>query len=344
LKKLKITILFDATEQDDKLEAEAEGQKVTLVSEQVQKILVGLGHEVKFLAARPNVRELAGHLTRDDSDLIFNLCESLGGISQHEQHVAALLEVMGKRFTGATALGLALAQDKGLSKKLFQFHGLSYPKFSIMDAGQVDWSDDLDFPLFVKPLNEDASIGIDSKAIVQNVKELMERISYIHTEFKTPVLIEEYIEGREVYIGVLGNEALPILEWDFSKVQKGVPKIASSEAKWDEESVYKDAPQIFPIDIPEPVVQKLQEAALSAFRCVKLRDYGRIDMRIRHTKQEKSKKKESQIDGWEYFIIEANPNPYLDQKSEFAMAAAKHELKYPKLVERIVELAMDRPA
>jgi D-alanine-D-alanine ligase len=344
---MKITILFDATEQDDKIEAEAEGEKVNLVSEQVQKILIDQGHEVRFLAARPNVRELANHLTKDDSDLIFNLCESLGGVSQHEQHVAALLEVMGKRFTGAGALGLALAQDKGLSKKLFSFHGLSYPKFSVMDEGQVDWSDDLDFPLFVKPSNEDASIGIDSKAVVNNIKELMERISYIQGEFKSPALIEEYIEGREIYIGVLGNvspEALPILEWDFSKMPKGVPKIASSEAKWDEESVYKDAPEIFPKDIPEPVTKWLHEAAVNAFKALKLRDYGRIDMRVRRAKGEKPKKgkEKSEIDGWEYFIIEANPNPYLDQKSEFAMAAAKHELNYSQLIERIVQLAMER--
>ncbi|HSE40598.1 MAG TPA: hypothetical protein VLH08_07500, partial [Acidobacteriota bacterium] len=166
-------------------------------------------------------------------------------------------------------------------------------------------------------------------------------------EFKSPALIEEYIEGREIYIGVLGNvspEALPILEWDFSKMPKGVPKIASSEAKWDEESVYKDAPEIFPKDIPEPVTTWLHEAAVNAFKALKLRDYGRIDMRVRRAKGEKPKKgkEKSEIDGWEYFIIEANPNPYLDQKSEFAMAAAKHELNYSQLIERIVQLAMER--
>lgn len=205
-KSLKITILYDVTEETDKAEAEAEGEKVTLVAEQVQEALVKLGHKVKRLTAKPNLRELTGRIANDDADLIFNLCESLGGVSQHEQHVAALLEVMGRRFTGAGAIGLTLAQDKALSKKIFHFHGLPYPKFSTMDAGQVEWSDDLKFPLFVKPQNEDASIGIDSKAMVQNVKELMERISYIQTEFKTPALIEEYIEGREIYIGVLGNE------------------------------------------------------------------------------------------------------------------------------------------
>jgi D-alanine-D-alanine ligase len=349
---MKITILFDATEQDDKIEAEAEGQKVTLVSEQVKEILVSLGHDVRFLAASSDVRQVAGALTKDDSDLIFNLCESLGGVSQHEQHVAALLEVMGKRFTGAPAIGLTLAQDKSLSKKMFYFHGLPYPKFSAIDAGEVEWSDDLSFPLFVKPSNEDASIGIDSKAVVHNIKELMERISYIHTEFKAPALIEEYIEGREIYVGVLGNEALPLLEWDFSKMPDGHPKFASSEAKWDEDSAYNDAPQIFPTDIPEAVVTRIQEAAVTAFKLLKLRDYGRVDLRIRRSENEKKVIKKGaspelnapfiSVEGWEFYIIEANPNPYLDRKAEYAMASRKHGLKYAQLIERIVQLAMDR--
>ena len=351
---MKITILFAATEQEDKIEAEAEGQKVTLVSEQVKEILVSLGHDVRFLAASTDVRQVAGALTKDDSDLIFNLCESLGDVSQHEQHVAALLEVMGKRFTGAPAIGLTLAQDKSLSKKIFYFHGLPYPKFSAIDAGEVEWSDDLSFPLFVKPSNEDASIGIDSKAVVHNIKELMERISYIQTEFKSPALIEEYIEGREIYIGVLGNEALPLLEWDFSKMPDGHPKFASSEAKWDEDSAYSEAPQIFPADIPEAVYNRMQEAAVTAFKVLKLRDYGRVDMRLRRSEETKKKttKKESppelnapfvSIDGWEFYIIEANPNPYLDRKAEYAMASRKHGLKYAQLIEKIVELAMNRP-
>ncbi|MCI0618790.1 D-alanine--D-alanine ligase [bacterium] len=349
---MKITILFDATEQDDKIEAEAEGQKVTLVSEQVKEILVSLGHEVRFLAARPDVRQLAAALTKDDSDLIFNLCESLGGVSQHEQHVAALLEAMSKRFTGAPAIGLTLAQDKSLSKKIFYFHGLPYPKFSTMNAGEVEWSDDLSFPLFVKPSNEDASIGIDSKAVVHNIKELMERISYIQTEFKTPALIEEYIEGREIYVGILGNEALPLLEWDFSKMPDGHPKFASSEAKWDEDSAYSEAPQIFPTDIPEAVVNRIQEAAVTAFKVLKLRDYGRVDLRLRRAESAKKITKKGaspeldapfiSVEGWEFYIIEANPNPYLDRKAEYAMASRKHGLKYAQLIERIIQLAMER--
>jgi D-alanine-D-alanine ligase len=339
-KNLKITILYDVTEETDKAQAEAEGEKVTLVCEQVQQVLVTLGHRVKRLAARPNLRDLTGRIANDDADLIFNLCESLGGVSQHEQHVAALMEVMGRRFTGAGSIGLALAQDKALAKKIFNFHGLSYPKFSTIHAGQVDWADDLRFPLFVKPQTEDASIGIDAKAIVRNVKELMERISYIQTEFNTPALIEEFIEGRELYIGILGTETLPILEWDFSKVPPGHPKIASREAKWDEEAVYKDAPQVFPDDIPEQVAARLKEAAVQAFKILKLRDYGRVDLRLRKAKDPR---KESAIDGLEYFLIEVNPNPYLEPKAEFAMAAQKQGLSYPDLIQRIIDSAMERP-
>ena len=352
MKKLKVTILYDAVGWADKKEAEAAGEKVSpLVCEQVEQVLARHGHEVMRLAAAHKIRDLASQIMRDDSDLIFNLCESLGGISQYEQHVAALLEVLDKRFTGAGSIGLTLAQDKELSKKIFQFHGIRYPKFSCMDAGKVEWSDELTFPLFVKPLNEDASIGIDSGSVVNNVKELMERISYIQTEFNAPALIEEYIEGREIYIGVLGNdkpEALPILEWDFSKMPKGTPRIASSEAKWDEESAYKDAPEVFPTDIPGPVYTKMQEAAIQAFRSLKLRDYGRVDMRLRHvvkdteTKPIETDTATANLDNWEFYVIEANPNPYLDKKSELAMAARKHGLNYPDLIEKIIELAMER--
>ena len=349
MKKLKVTIIYDAVEEVDKKEAEAAGEKVSpLVCEQVEQVRTSHGHQVKRLAAEHKIRDLASQIMRDDSDLIFNLCESLGGIGQYEQHVAALLEVLDKRFTGADSIGLTLAQDKELSKKIFQFHSIRYPKFSCMDAGKVEWSDELTFPLFVKPLNEDASIGIDSGSIVNNVKELMERISYIQTEFNAPALIEEYIEGRELYIGVLGNdkpEALPILEWDFSKMPKGTPRIASSEAKWDEESAYKDAPEVFPTDIPEPVYTKMQEAAIQAFRSLKLRDYGRVDIRLRQVVKDtetKSTEKEANLDNWEFYVIEVNPNPYLDKGSELAMAARKHELNYPDLIEKIIELAMER--
>jgi D-alanine-D-alanine ligase len=359
VRKLKITIIYDAVEEALRQKTEAESKKkVSLVCEQVEQALTRRGHEVKKIAAEKKMWDFATRIGRDDADLIFNLCESIGGVSQYEQAVAALLELLGKKFTGTGSMGLALAQDKELSKKIYRFHGIRYPKFLSMESCKVGWADDLSFPLFVKPLNEDASIGIDRDSVVHNVKELMEKISYIQTELKASALIEEFIEGREIYIGIIGNdkpEALPILEWDFSKVPDGIPKIASSEAKWDEESPYKDAPEIFPTDIPEPVCKRIQEAAVQAFKALKLRDYGRVDMRLRQVTpmalEEKSKGPEkstgvetatTELDTWEFYVIEVNPNPYLDKKSELAMAAQKHGLIYPDLIEKIIELAMAR--
>lgn len=370
MKTLKITIIYDSIEDEVKQEAEAESKKkVSLACEQVEQALITRGHKVKRIAAKRKIQDFATQIGKDDEDLIFNLCESIGGVSQLEQAAATLLEVLGKKFTGTGSMGLALAQDKVLSKKIYRFHGIRYPRFTCMDSGKVEWSDDLRFPLFVKPLNEDASIGIDSGSLVNNIKELMERISYIQTELNAPALIEEFIEGREIYIGVLGNdkpEALPILEWDFSGVPDGLPKIASSEAKWNDESPYKDAPEVFPIDIPELVYKQIQEVAVLAFKALKLRDYGRVDMRLRKVNSmspdkkskgepvkiiggkgeaEKSNRVETvstEADTWEFYVIEVNPNPHLHNKSELAMAARKHGLNYADLIEKIVELAMER--
>jgi D-alanine-D-alanine ligase len=326
-----VTILYDIVEDEEQAPGADEP-----VYKQVARVLTERGHEVKTLAAEPKVRNLVSQIEKDDSEVIFNLCESLGGVDQHATNVAALLELLRKPFTGTGSFGLTLAQDKGLAKKLFHFHGIRGPKFSVMDAGQVEWSDALRFPLFVKPVNTDSSIGIDDKAVVRNVKELMERISFIHTDIGAPALIEEYIEGREVFVTVLGNErmeALPVLEWDFSKV-KGA-KFATAEAKWDKKSAAYSAPQVFPEDIPEPVRKRIQEAALDAARALKILDYGRVDLRVRQSKKERD-------DGWEFYILEVNPNPYLDAKAEVAMAAKKHGLSYADLIEKIVRLAVRR--
>jgi D-alanine-D-alanine ligase len=339
--KVTITLLYDAIEDKQKAEAEANGEKLPLVYEAVGAALSERGHKVKPLAAGARIRDLVSRLAEDKSEIIFNLCESLGGVGQHEQNVAALLELMGKRFTGASPLGLALAQDKALSKKLFSFHGIPYPKFSIIDQGQVEWSDDLCFPLFVKPLNQDASIGIDDRSIVKNVKELMERISYIRTEFDAPALIEEYVEGREIYVGVLGTDKpqiLPILEWDFSKVPEHIPRIASAEAKWDKTSPAHKAPEFFPEDIPEQVAGRIEQAALDAFVALKLRDYARIDMRLVAPPGKAKRDPEA----WQFFIIEANPNPHLDARSELAIAARRRGISFPDLLEGIVEGALQR--
>jgi D-alanine-D-alanine ligase len=353
-RKLKVTILYDAIEDETKAAAIGRGETYPpLVYDEIGEVLAARGHTVQTIAAR-SALELASQIEKDDSDIIFNVCESFGGVGQQEQNVAALLELFGKRFTGSGSIGLALAQDKALAKKLLSFHGINTPRFSVMESGQLDHVDDLTFPMFVKPSTADASIGIDHRSIVHNFKELMERISYIQTEFSAPALIEEFIDGREIYVSVLSGkktEALPIVEWDFSRVPEGTPKIASAEAKWDETSSrYKDAPEVIVNDLPEPVVKALQEAAIDAFRSLKLRDYGRIDMRLRQLKEGEAGKyaggeqgeKSRVLEGWEFYLIEVNPNPHLATTSELPLAARAHGLAYPDLIERLLENALAR--
>jgi D-alanine-D-alanine ligase len=354
-RKLKVTILYDAVEDEESAKCVARGEPpLALVHELLGNTLRERGHEVRTLAAGATVIELAAQIQKDDSDLVFNVCESFGGVNQQEQNVAALLELFGKRFTGSGSLGLALAQDKALAKKLLSFHGISTPKFSTIESGEVDHADDLTFPMFVKPSNADASIGIDEHSVVHNFKQLMERISFIKTEFDAPALIEEYIDGREIYVGVLGGakpEPMPVLEWDFSKLPKNMPKIASSEAKWNEDSpLFREAPQLFPDDLPAPVVTALQTVAVNAYKALKLRDYGRIDMRLRKKGVPRTtlsgvtrEQLMEGVDGWEIFLIEVNPNPHLARNSELPLAAQKHGLAYPELIERIMDNALNRP-
>lgn len=338
MNKRSVTLLYDAIEDD-----EQEDGADTPVYRQVQKTLVERGHTVTTIAAQADLKQLLAALQVEQSDMIFNLCESLGGVDADASRVASLLEMMGKPFTGAGSLGLCLAQDKALAKKLFAFHGIRYPAFSTMQAGQVEWSDELKFPLFVKPSNTDSSVGIDAGALVHNVKELMERISYIHTEFKASVLIEEFIDGRELFVAVLGNDtptALPIIEWDFSKVSG--PKFATAEAKWNKSSEGYKAPERFPKDIPPTVYRAIQNAAVDACKALRIFDYARVDMRVRRNTE--SQTTPDDPNGWQIYIIEVNPNPYLEEQSEVAMAARESGLSYADLIENIVASAEKRIA
>jgi D-alanine-D-alanine ligase len=265
---------------------------------------------------------------------VFNLTESYAGDDTMDMNIAAYLDLLGCQYTGAGPHAMYLAQDKALAKKIFAFHGIKTPFFATSYRGKLDHSHDISFPLIVKPTSEDGSIGIDQGSFVESVKELMERIHYIQEEFDSPALIEEYIEGREIYAAILGNEnpeVLPMVELDLSKLPKGTPRIAGKEVKWETETeAYKVTKSAPAEDLDEAVTKRLSETALSAYQALKLRDYGRIDMRL-------SKK-------GEVFVIEANPNPWLASTAEFAMAAKKAGRNYTELIAEIVDLARSRYA
>jgi D-alanine-D-alanine ligase len=338
--KLKIVIIYDRVLVDEDEEAAASSDKAPVtrtldkkeVEEEVQEALVKLGHQPVMHEVDGTTKSLFA-LARIDADLVFNLCESFAGDSTADFKIAAFLELLGKRYTGSGAHGLMLAQDKATAKKIFAFHGITTPLFGKYLRGRLDFSHDMDFPVIVKPAREDGSIGIEFSAVVNSIRELGERMDWLHQHFDSPVLVEEYIEGREMYVGVIGNEkpeALPVIELDLSKLPQGTPRIASAEVKWGKGTkAFKDTRSAIATDLSDETIASLHNAALATYKALELRDYGRIDMRL-------------QADG-RVHVIEANPNPWLSSRAEFTMAARRAGRTYTELIGEIVELAMARP-
>jgi D-alanine-D-alanine ligase len=339
LSKLKIVIIYDRVLVDEGEEQATSSDKSPVVrtldkkevEDEVSEALVKLGHEPVLYELDGTQKSLLG-LARVDCDLVFNLAESFADDDTADFKIAAYLDLIGKRYTGTGAHGLMLSQDKATAKKIFAFHGIHTPVFAKCFRGRLDFSHDLHFPVIVKPAREDGSIGIEFSAVVNSIRELMERMDWLHANFDSPVLIEEYIEGREMYVGVIGNdkpEALPVVELDLSKLPDGTPRIAAAEVKWGKGTkAYRDTKSAVATDLAEETMLLLQQTAVAAYQALEVRDYGRVDMRL-------------QPDG-RVQVIEVNPNPWLSSRAEFVMAARKSGRSYPRLIEEIVELAMAR--
>ena len=303
---------------------------------QIEDALRARGDEPVRVAVEDAVEPLVAALRKEQPDLVFNMAESFAGKSSLESNVAALLNLIGLRYTGSSPAGLIVAGDKTLTKKVLTFHGIKTPQFATVYRGSVDWAGNLHFPVIIKPPQEDASLGITSKSVVRDVKGLLETIERMQKDYDQPALVEEFIDGREFYVGVIGNanvQALPVIELDFSGFPADRPKIASWEAKWGDDgegsgAEFAGTKSIFPENLAPELLEKMQRAAVDSFDALRLRDYARIDLRV--------------TDAGEVYVIEVNPNCYLERESEFSRAAAKSGLEYPALIERIIELANAR--
>jgi D-alanine-D-alanine ligase len=198
--------------------------------------------------------------------------------------------------------------------------------------GRLEWADDVHFPVIVKPKREDGSIGIAFDAVVGSIKELMERIDALHADLDSPVLIEEYIEGRELYVSVLGNDppvALPVVELNLEDLPEGTPRIAGTEVKWERgTAAYRKTKLRFPEDIGEGLLAEIQETAVKACQALEVRDYARVDIRLTPKRR--------------YYTLEVNPNPWLHSSAEFAMAAKQSGREHADLIQEIVDLALAR--
>ncbi len=321
---MKITVLAYLDKED--------GEIADVVVGQVAAALRKGGHRVSVFGVHGDPRKLIAGLIRRKPELVFNLMEMFGDNLLGAVPVVGALDLLRLPYTGAGPGEYYLQEDKALTKKLLAFDKIGYPDFAVFSKdADLETGGKLRLPLFVKPLRMDASIGIGSSSLVHSVTELMDRVREIHTKVNDSALVEEYIEGREFYVGVLGNQepvAFPPIEMDFSGLPFGMPHILGSRAKWSEHSTEYKGTRAVVADIPGELRARLQKVALDAYRALRVRDYGRIDLRL--------------TEAGEVYVIEVNASCYLEQSSEFAAAATAAGMDYPALINRIAELAADR--
>ncbi|MBS1902101.1 MAG: D-alanine--D-alanine ligase [Bacteroidetes bacterium] len=308
------------------------------VLEEIEGIAAALregGHTVTIFSVDDDVERLVSFLENERPEAIFNLCESVLGRADLEMCIAGVYDLFGIPYTGAGTMALGIALNKAVSKAIFEANGIPTPRFRAFEPGELPADDNvLTFPLIVKPLREDASIGIDNNSIVNDHPSLRERVGFVHREFVQPALVEEYIDGRELNVAVLADEhgvfkALPISEITFDALPPGNPRIVSYEAKWVEESpLYKTTIPQCPANVSDDVATRARLIALKAAQAVGLRDYGRIDMRLR--------------DDGALFVLEANPNPDISLDAGFMRACQTSGLTHTDAINRIASQAVAR--
>jgi D-alanine-D-alanine ligase len=292
------------------------------------------GYKTSLFNMNSDVKRLIQFIEEKDPDLIFNLCESVGDEATHEMFVAGLYELLGVPYTGASAFSLGMCQNKVRTKQVLSFHKIRVPKFALYKNTNEVIEDqfDLKFPVIVKPSHEDASVGIDNGSVVDNFAALKKRVRFIFQNFDQPALVDEYIEGRELNVALIGNRRpiiLPISEIDFSGLPSDLPRIVTYAAKWMEGTdEYKGTVGVCPAQLPADVEKQAREIALLAYRIMGCRDYARVDMRLDKNNN--------------LYVIEVNPNPDISDDAGFARSCRAYGFSFDEIINKIVEYALER--
>ena len=291
-----------------------------------------LGHEVQQLGASETLKPIRQAVERFRPHVVFNLLEEFQEEAVYDHAVVAYLQLLQVAYTGCGPRGLVLARDKSLSKKLMTYHRIRVPRFFVIRRGRKPRdAHKLRFPLIVKSLVEEASTGIAKASVVHSEDKLAERVAFVHETIATDAIVEEFIDGREVYVGVLGNERLQVLppqELVIGELGEGERLIATEKVKHDVHYQERKKIKLKKPELDDALQRRLERIARRAYRTLELRGYGRIDFRL-------------SPEG-EFYFLEANPNPELAKKEEIAMAAEQVGLPYPKLIEKILSLGMRR--
>jgi D-alanine-D-alanine ligase len=297
--------------------------------------LRAVGHEVRVLGVLDSLSELRASITDWRPDVVFNLLEEFGGIVTYDQHVVAYLELMRQPYTGCNPRGLLLSRDKSLCKQLLSYHRIPTPQFAVMRRGvKLRVPRKLRYPLFVKSTIEDASLGIAQASVVQDEAQMRERVQFVHDQLGSDALVEEYIAGRELYVGVLGNERLtrlPVWEMRFGSMPETLPAIATRKVKWDRRYQHRYGITTQAAEeLPAATLTALDKLSRRIYRTLGLSGYARMDFRVN--------------DAGEVYVLEANANPNIAASEDFAQSALAAGVGYDELLQRLITLGMSYQA
>ncbi len=332
---MKIALVFDTpnadwTEADFLKEIDAEEWEAEY---DIYLALTERGHRVDLVGIPGDFSRALERLSAISADVVFNAAEGFGDDHRHDYAVASLLELYGHCYTGSPPLSLMLARDKAISKKILDYHGVHTPRFVTYPAGRrIIAPKSIEFPLIVKPVCEDASVGIAQASIVSDEQALKERVKFVHRSLGQPAIAEELVRGRELYVGIIGNRRprmLPLVEMCFGKIDDPDTMIATYKAKWDwNYRERKGIKSVFPKDIDADTLKRIKRMSLIAYRALHMRDYGRVDIRLT-------------ADG-DIRVLEVNPNPFIRETEDLPQAAERAGLGYAEFLEFIIRQALTR--
>lgn len=333
MKKLRVLVLMhEDLVPPESLEGYSDKEIVEWKTEyDVVATLKDMGHRVRALGVYDDLGVIRNAIDEWQPHITFNLLEEFHGHSLFDYHVTSYLELKRQYYTGCNPRGLMLAHDKALSKKLLYYHRINAPKFVVIPIGKKPaLGSRLNYPIFVKSLYEDGSYGISQASVVYNEEKFRERVQYLHDQLRTPVIAEEYIEGRELYVSVIGNSRLqtfPVIELKFGDMPEDILRIATSRVKWNWEYQKKhDIKIVIAKGLSQALREKISRLCKRIYRILSLTGYARIDLRLTKT--------------GEIFVLEANANPDIGYGEEMSCATEAAGMDYEELLQRIINLGL----
>lgn len=320
---------------DERVDKETKEQAEWRMEYDVVRTLKILGHELSVIGVHDDLTPIRASIDEFKPTITFNLMEAFADVVVFDQNVVSYLELLKVPYTGCNPRGLTLSRDKALAKKLMAYHRIPVPDFQVVPLGaKPKLPKRLQYPLIVKSLWYESSTGISQASVVANDDQLAKRVQFIHDTIQTPAIVEEFVDGRELYVGVIGNDRLqtfPVWEMSFSKMPDNNWRIATERVKWSVKYQKKHGIDTALATLPEDQAAKVQHVAKRVYRALDLSGYARIDLRMK--------------ENGELFVIEANPNPQLAQGEDFAESARRAGVPYAKLIERIISLGLQwRPS